>query len=98
MAMADAHPDRGGTDEGFIAARKAYERALRGVSWAPELPRSRQSARPAGTWPLTSNGSAGTTACPSVTCQPASANTAALSCRRSCTARPRADAGSTPTT
>ena len=31
MAMADAHPDRGGTDEGFIAARKAYERALRGV-------------------------------------------------------------------
>jgi hypothetical protein len=30
--MADAHPDRGGTDEGFIAAREAYERALRRAS------------------------------------------------------------------
>ncbi len=27
QAMADAHPDRGGTDEAFIAARKRYERA-----------------------------------------------------------------------
>ena len=26
-AMADAHPDRGGTEEGFIAARKRYEKA-----------------------------------------------------------------------
>jgi hypothetical protein len=26
-AMADAHPDRGGTDEAFIAARMRYERA-----------------------------------------------------------------------
>ncbi|MCG8971775.1 hypothetical protein [Streptomyces sp. CL12-4] len=26
-AMAAAHPDRGGTDEGFIAARRRYERA-----------------------------------------------------------------------
>jgi hypothetical protein len=26
-AMADAHPDRGGTDEAFIAARARYERA-----------------------------------------------------------------------
>jgi hypothetical protein len=32
MAMADAHPDRGGTNEGFIAARKAYERAMRQAS------------------------------------------------------------------
>jgi len=32
MAMADAHPDRGGTNEGFIAARKAYEQALRRAS------------------------------------------------------------------
>jgi hypothetical protein len=30
--MADAHPDRGGTDAGFIAARKRYERALRRAS------------------------------------------------------------------
>lgn len=28
-AMADAHPDRGGTDAEFIAARQRYERALR---------------------------------------------------------------------
>lgn len=27
-AMAAAHPDRGGTDEAFIAARRRYERAL----------------------------------------------------------------------
>jgi hypothetical protein len=27
--MADAHPDRGGTSQGFIAARERYERALR---------------------------------------------------------------------
>ncbi|MFL1904805.1 hypothetical protein ACJWDR_37730 [Streptomyces tauricus] len=27
QAMADAHPDRGGTDEAFIAARKRYESA-----------------------------------------------------------------------
>jgi hypothetical protein len=27
QAMADAHPDRGGTDEAFIAARHRYERA-----------------------------------------------------------------------
>lgn len=26
-AMADAHPDRGGTDEAFIVARQRYERA-----------------------------------------------------------------------
>ncbi|MFB7736226.1 hypothetical protein ACFC08_17935 [Streptomyces sp. NPDC056112] len=26
-AMADAHPDRGGTDEAFIAARARYEKA-----------------------------------------------------------------------
>ncbi|MGW4030771.1 hypothetical protein ACWEFL_15870 [Streptomyces sp. NPDC004838] len=26
-AMADAHPDRGGTNEAFIAARQRYERA-----------------------------------------------------------------------
>lgn len=26
-AMADAHPDRGGTNEAFIAARRRYERA-----------------------------------------------------------------------
>jgi hypothetical protein len=32
LAMADAHPDRGGTNEGFIAAREAYERALRQAS------------------------------------------------------------------
>jgi hypothetical protein len=32
MAMAEAHPDRGGTNEGFIAARKAYEQALRQAS------------------------------------------------------------------
>jgi hypothetical protein len=25
--MADAHPDRGGSDEAFIAARKRYEQA-----------------------------------------------------------------------
>jgi hypothetical protein len=31
-AMADAHPDRGGTDEEFIAARKRYEHALRRAS------------------------------------------------------------------
>jgi hypothetical protein len=29
MEMADAHPDRGGTDEGFIAARERYVKALR---------------------------------------------------------------------
>jgi len=28
-AMAAAHPDRGGTDEAFIAARKRYEAAVR---------------------------------------------------------------------
>ena len=28
-AMADAHPDRGGSDEAFIAARDRYERARR---------------------------------------------------------------------
>ena len=33
-AMADAHPDRGGTDEAFIAARARYERA-RGATPAP---------------------------------------------------------------
>ncbi|WP_030188097.1 hypothetical protein [Streptomyces violaceorubidus] len=27
QAMADAHPDRGGTDEAFIAARQKYETA-----------------------------------------------------------------------
>lgn len=32
MAMAAAHPDRGGTNEGFIAAREAYEQALRRAS------------------------------------------------------------------
>jgi hypothetical protein len=30
--MADAHPDRGGTNEQFMAARKRYERALRQAS------------------------------------------------------------------
>ena len=30
--MADAHPDRGGTNEGFMAARQRYERALRKAS------------------------------------------------------------------
>jgi hypothetical protein len=30
--MADAHPDRGGTNEEFIAARERYERALRRAS------------------------------------------------------------------
>jgi hypothetical protein len=30
--MADAHPDRGGTDAGFIEARERYQRALREVS------------------------------------------------------------------
>lgn len=28
-AMADAHPDRGGSDEAFIAARRRYEAAAR---------------------------------------------------------------------
>lgn len=32
MEMADAHPDRGGTNEGFIAARKRYKEALRRAS------------------------------------------------------------------
>jgi hypothetical protein len=32
MAMADAHPDRGGTNEGFIAAREAYKQAMRRAS------------------------------------------------------------------
>jgi hypothetical protein len=32
MAMADAHPDRGGTNEEFIAARDQYDRALRQAS------------------------------------------------------------------
>jgi hypothetical protein len=32
MAMADAHPDRGGTNEEFIVAREAYQRALRRAS------------------------------------------------------------------
>jgi len=32
MAMADAHPDRGGSNEEFIAARGAYKRALRQAS------------------------------------------------------------------
>ena len=32
MAMADAHPDRGGTNEEFIAARERYERAQRQAS------------------------------------------------------------------
>jgi hypothetical protein len=27
QAMADAHPDRGGTDEAFIAARQRYQKA-----------------------------------------------------------------------
>ena len=30
--MADAHPDRGGTNEQFMAARKRYERALKQAS------------------------------------------------------------------
>jgi hypothetical protein len=30
MEMANAHPDRGGTNEGFMAARKRYEEALQG--------------------------------------------------------------------
>jgi hypothetical protein len=29
MAMADAHPDRGGTNEQFMAARERYKQALR---------------------------------------------------------------------
>ena len=32
MAMADAHPDRGGTNEGFIAARETYKQAMREAS------------------------------------------------------------------
>ena len=32
MAMADAHPDRGGTDEEFMAARERYEQAVRRAS------------------------------------------------------------------
>ena len=32
MAMADAHPDRGGTNEEFMAARQRYERAVREAS------------------------------------------------------------------
>jgi hypothetical protein len=32
MVMADAHPDRGGTNEEFIAARERYQRALRQAS------------------------------------------------------------------
>jgi hypothetical protein len=32
MEMANAHPDRGGTNEGFIAARKRYKEALRRAS------------------------------------------------------------------
>lgn len=31
-AMADAHPDRGGTDEAFIAARTRYEQARNNAS------------------------------------------------------------------
>lgn len=31
-AMADAHPDRGGNDSEFIAARQRYERARMGAS------------------------------------------------------------------
>jgi hypothetical protein len=30
--MADAHPDRGGTNDEFMAARKRYEQALRTAS------------------------------------------------------------------
>ena len=30
--MADAHPDRGGTNEGFMAARRRYEQAIRRTS------------------------------------------------------------------
>ena len=32
MAMADAHPDRGGTNEEFIAARERYKQALKEAS------------------------------------------------------------------
>ncbi len=32
MAMADAHPDLGGTNEEFMAARERYEQALRRAS------------------------------------------------------------------
>ena len=32
LAMADAHPDHGGTSEEFIAARERYEQALRRAS------------------------------------------------------------------
>jgi hypothetical protein len=32
MEMADAHPDRGGTNEGFMAARQRYKEALRRAS------------------------------------------------------------------
>ena len=32
MAMADAHPDRGGTNEEFMAARERYEQAVRRAS------------------------------------------------------------------
>ena len=44
-AMADAHPDRGGTNGGFITARKAYEQALRSASGVAILraPTSRRS-------------------------------------------------------
>jgi len=30
--MADAHPDRGGTDEQFVAARQRYKQALKEAS------------------------------------------------------------------
>jgi hypothetical protein len=39
--MADAHPDRDGTNEEFITARERDERALSRASW----PRSPSSAR-----------------------------------------------------
>ena len=43
MEMAGAHPDRGGTREEFIAARKSYEHALRQIARAPQ--RGRDDAR-----------------------------------------------------
>jgi hypothetical protein len=41
-AMADAYPDRGGTTEQFIDARRRYQTAVRAARWYP-LGRPRQA-------------------------------------------------------
>jgi hypothetical protein len=43
-AMADAHPDRGGTAEQFIEARRQYQTALRVTNGVPGLVRLRSDA------------------------------------------------------